>query len=129
MNVPWGSGFETTSGAIRVFPRGAAFDVPDAFRARSGMLGEEPSGLRLRNGPATDVADKDRASQIAELLTVHTGTSALDGSDGSPALRPANGLFGASGLGLGGGRRSYREASLPCRVDGPAPHGERIRAV
>ncbi len=100
------------SGAIRVFPRGAAFDVPDTFRARSGILGEEPAGLRLRSGPATGVADKDRPSQIAELLTVHTSTSALDGSDGSPALRPSNGLLGSSGLGLGGGRRSYREARL-----------------
>jgi hypothetical protein len=100
------------SGAIRVFPRGAAFDVPDVFHARSGMLGDEPIGLRLRNGPATDVAEKDRATQIADLLTVHTPGSALDGSDGSPARRSSAGLFDASGLGLGGGRRQYREARL-----------------
>ncbi len=88
------------SGAIRVFPRDAAFDVPDLYNARSGLLGDEPVGLRLRNGPATEVAEKDRASQIVELLTVHVPGPALDGSDGSPALRRE------------GGRRHYREARL-----------------
>jgi hypothetical protein len=100
-----------SSGAIRVFPRGAAFDVPDLFNARSGMLGDEPVGLRLRSGPTTDVAEKDRVSQIAELLSVHPAGSALDGADGSPALR-SSGVFGAAGFGPGGGRRHYREARL-----------------
>ncbi len=100
------------SGTIRVFPRGAAFDVPDLFNTRSGILGEEPVGLRLRDGPATEVADKDRATQIAELLTVHPAGPALDGSDGSPALAPATGIVGGGAFGLGGGRRHYREARL-----------------
>jgi hypothetical protein len=100
------------SGTIRVFPRGAVFDVPDLFNARSGVLGEEPAGLNLRTGPATDVAEKDRATQIADLLTVHPAGQALDGSDGSPALRASSGLFGATAFGLGGGRRHYREARL-----------------
>ena len=100
------------SGTIRVFPRGAVFDVPDQFNARSGVLGEEPAGLNLRTGPATDVAEKDRATQIADLLTVHPAGQALDGSDGSPALRAAGGLFGPTAFGLGGGRRHYREARL-----------------
>ena len=99
-------------GAIRVFPRGATFDVPELFNARSGILGEEPVGLQLRSGPATEVAEKDRATQIAELLTVHPAGPALDGSDGSPALRPSNGFFGGTAFGLGGGRRHYREARL-----------------
>jgi hypothetical protein len=89
------------SGSIRVFPRGAAFDVPDTFNARSGLLGEEPVGLRLRSGPATDVAEKDRATQIADLLTVHPAGPVLDGSAGS-----------AAGLGRAGGRRRYHEARL-----------------
>ena len=50
------------SGTIRVFPRGSTFDVPDQLNARSGILGEEPAGLRLRSGPATEVAEKDRAA-------------------------------------------------------------------
>jgi hypothetical protein len=98
------------SGSIRVFPRGAAFDVPDLFNERSGILGEEPIGLRLRSGPATEVAEKDRAAQIADLLTVHPAGSTLDGGDGSPALPPARGFFTAAGM--GGGRRHYREARL-----------------
>ncbi|MGH2465442.1 MAG: hypothetical protein ACRDGI_08275, partial [Candidatus Limnocylindrales bacterium] len=100
------------SGTIRVFPRGAVFDVPDQFNARSGVLGEEPAGLNLRTGPATDVAEKDPATQIAELLTVHPAGPALDGADGSPALRASGGLFGGSALGIVGGRRHYREARL-----------------
>lgn len=98
------------SGTIRVFPRGATFDVPDLFNERSGMLGDEPAGLRLRDGPATEVAEKDRAAQIADLLTVHPAHSALDGSDGSPALPPSGGFFGS--MAVGGGRRHYREARL-----------------
>jgi hypothetical protein len=100
------------SGAIRVFPRGAAFDVPDLFNARDGMLGEEPVGLRLRSGPATDVAVKDRATQIADLLTVHPAGAGLDGLDGSAAHFPAGGSLATAGLGLGSGRRHYREARL-----------------
>lgn len=98
------------SGVIRVFPRGATFDVPDLFNSRSGILGDEPAGLRLRSGPATEVGQKDRAAQIADLLTVHPPAGALDGADGSPALRSSAGLFG--GMALGGGRRRYREARL-----------------
>ena len=100
------------TGTLRVFPRGAAFDVPDVFDDRSGVLGDEPAGLRLREGPATGMADEDRAAQISDLLTVHQPGSALDGSDGSPALPPSGGLFGGSILALGGGRRHYREARL-----------------
>jgi len=98
------------SGMLRVFPRGATFDVPDQLDARSGIMGDEPVGLRLRSGPATAMAEEDRAAQVADLLTVHVPGAPLDGSDGSPALQPAGGLFGASAL--GGGRRHYREARL-----------------
>lgn len=98
------------SGSIRVFPRGATFDVPDQYNSRSGILGDDPVGLRLRSGPATAMAEEDRAAQIADLLTVHVPGATLDGSDGSPALRPAGGPFGSAVL--GGGRRHYREARL-----------------
>lgn len=112
------------SGSIRVFPRGATFDVPDQYSGRSGILGDEPVGLLLRTGPATAMGEEDRAAQIADLLTVHVHVpgAPLDGADGSPALRPAGGLFGSTGL--GGGRRHYREARLavgdPVTIVGPA---------
>ncbi|HEY7827392.1 MAG TPA: hypothetical protein VIB99_04105 [Candidatus Limnocylindrales bacterium] len=96
------------SGTLRVFPRGAAFDVPDVFDARSGIMGDEPSGLRLREGPATATAEPDQAAQVADLLTVHVPGSALDGSDGSPALDGG----GSPGGSLLGGRRHYHEARL-----------------
>jgi len=36
------------SGDLRVFPRGARFDVPAGYRETSGILGEEPIGIDLR---------------------------------------------------------------------------------
>lgn len=88
------------SGAIRVFPRGARFDVPwrydETASDSSGVI-----GLRPRTGPVYAPGPEDRASRIAQLLTVRPsgGTSLLDGS-GMP-------------LHLGGeDRRRFREARI-----------------
>lgn len=95
------------SGTIRVFPRGATFDVPDRFDARSGAFGESPPGLHPRNGSVYG-AGSDREAQVAALLTVRT-----DAGGGALAA-----LGGGSGLGFGGlgggdgGRRRYVEARL-----------------
>jgi hypothetical protein len=68
------------SGDLRVFPRGARFDVPARFEERTGSLGETPPGLNLRTG-STYGAGNDAAAQIAELLRVKpaAGSLALDG--------------------------------------------------
>ena len=48
------------SGNVRVFPRGAHFLVPDSFKEGTGLMGDEPPGLHLRDGSAFDVGLVDR---------------------------------------------------------------------
>jgi hypothetical protein len=81
------------SGAIRVFPRGARWDVPDRWSASDSIDGE-PAGLLLRAGPATNATATTRDQAVAELLTVH-------GRGQADAMAE-----------LGSGRRRYREARL-----------------
>jgi hypothetical protein len=38
------------SGDLRVFPRGARFDVATRYREGTGLLGDEPAGIDLRQG-------------------------------------------------------------------------------
>jgi hypothetical protein len=94
------------SGDVRVFPRGAQWLVPPVFDASTGLLGDEPVGLRPRVGGAIQPGALDRDAQVAALLTVHEPS----GDPGSPA-----GLLDgrADGLGLGlGGQREYQEARI-----------------
>ena len=58
------------SGEIRVFPREARWDVPVRLDERPGSFGEEPMGLRLRTGSAIAMAEPDRETLVAELLSV-----------------------------------------------------------
>lgn len=58
------------SGSLRVFPRGARIDAPVRWSDSTGALGEEPPGLHWRTESAFAVADPDRESAIAALLTV-----------------------------------------------------------
>ena len=94
------------SGSVRVFPRGARFDVPDRYDERSGSL-SDAVGLRPRLGPLYAPGPEDGESRIAELLTVHhPSDSTLFATDGSP-LPGSGGLAFASGS-----RRRYREARI-----------------
>jgi hypothetical protein len=88
------------SGAVRVFPSGARFDVPDRFDETPGMMGGGPIGLNPRIGSVFAPGPDDRDTQIAALLTVRAvgSGSLLDGS-GLP-LRST------------GGRNHYREARI-----------------
>lgn len=88
-----------STGDLRVFPRGARFDAPLRFHDETGLAGDEPLGLAIRIGPATETAEIDRAAAVAELLTVHDPRSSTEPS----ALR---------GLRHGQGRREYREFRL-----------------
>jgi hypothetical protein len=88
------------SGSIRVFPRGARIDVPAQFDERTGMFGDRPPGLELRQGSAygTDIAGS-REAAIAALLTVRT--------------EDPNATLGGTPLGtLEDGGRRYREQRL-----------------
>ena len=66
------------SGAIRVFPRGAAWDVPNAFHDHDGLAGEPPPGLEPRGGPAFQLGREDQSELVAQLLTVHQEPSEVD---------------------------------------------------
>ena len=94
------------SGDLRVFPRGARFDVPPRFDEGSGALGGSPAGLRLRSGAAYGHAE-DREAQIAALLTVRPAGSGLPGEEG----RLSGGL-GSALLGHASGSRHYKEARI-----------------
>jgi len=100
------------SGSLRVFPRGARFEVPQAFDEKTGALGDEPAGLRMRAG-ATYATALDRDAQIAALLTVHAPAGALpSGGDADSGWHG----FAADRLMAGplrGSRsRHYREARV-----------------
>ena len=86
------------SGAIRVFPRGARWAIDYQLDAASGIAGDDPPGLMLRDGPALTGAHPDREEQIAKLLTVHDPRLSLE----TPLDR----------LRVSGERRHYREARI-----------------
>jgi hypothetical protein len=90
-----------STGSLRVFPRGARVDAALRFHDETGIAGDEPPGLAVRMGGATQSAEAefDRAAAIADLLTVH-----------DPAF-PA-GVPVWSGFRGGHTRREYREARL-----------------
>ena len=95
-----------STGALPSLPAGR--DVRRARRVRRAerLPGRGPGGLRPRQGPATDMASKDQATQVAESLTVDVPGDWITGSDGGPDLGPTD------DLGLHGGSRRYREARL-----------------
>jgi hypothetical protein len=98
------------SGAVRVFPRGARFDVPNRFDGTSGSWDGDPPGLMPRIGSAFGPGP-DRESQIAALLTVRD-----PGGDpwGHYETRGAPSVFANSSsvLAAGSGRRHYEEARI-----------------
>jgi len=122
------------SGSIRVFPRGARWEVPRDFDEGTGLTGETPIGLRLNDGPTVrGVAEDDREAWIAALLTVHPAVAsdsplATIGSGDAGGL-PGLGM-GIGGIGgIGGGSRRYVEARVtpgdPVTIIGWAlPFGE-----
>lgn len=58
------------SGAVRIFPNGARFDVPDRYDESSSSWSGGPIGLQPRTGPVYAPGPEDRDAQIASLLTV-----------------------------------------------------------
>ncbi len=106
-------GFTVTDGAaaIRVFPRGASFDVPWRLDDGDDWTGTQPTTLNLRTGPAYTAARPDREAQIAALLTVRGANEGLGGGLADPG--GGWGLAGASfGIGSAAKPRRYREARI-----------------
>jgi hypothetical protein len=88
------------SGAVRVFPGGARFDVPDRFDERPGMWGGGVIGLEPRTGPVFAPVPGDRETRIAALLSVHMPEHwSLTGSSGLPLASTE-------------GQNHYREARI-----------------
>src|SRR5204863_2653355 len=83
------------TGVVRVFPRGASWDVPPKLNASTGLLGDEPAGVQFRMGPAIAPGPQDREAQIAALLTVHQPDAGI-GFDGDTL-----------GMTLGAGARHF----------------------
>jgi hypothetical protein len=108
------------TGSLRVFPRGARWDVPDCYHEGTGLMGDTPAGLDFRQGPAVRSPNRDtptgleRELLVANLLSVHAATSSglPDQSTASVAMGVPS-LLGFGGLALaGGGARDYREARV-----------------
>ena len=91
------------TGAIRVFPRDARWEVPDTLHASTGLLGDEPPGLQYRVGPAILAGPLKREAQIAELLTVH---------DRKAGVGLGNIASDGYGLSMAPSHRSYAEARI-----------------
>jgi hypothetical protein len=69
-----GFGVRDASGVVRVFPRGASWDVERTLDESSGSGGGVPPGVRLRTGEAITMAEPDRETAIAALLTAQPAT-------------------------------------------------------
>lgn len=100
------------TGDVRVFPRGASWDVPSSFEDSDDPLGGSPPGLSLRRGPSLQPAAPDRAALVTRLLTVRRGPDGASPGVGSDALDTIGSLSLGGGFGstVGAGRRSYEEA-------------------
>jgi hypothetical protein len=88
------------TGDVRVFPRGASWDVPDRFGGSDDQFGGPPAGLAVRSGPAIQPGTPDRDELVARLLTVHPELDVPSLLDGSDTL----------GLIAGGSGHDYEEA-------------------
>ena len=88
------------SGAVRVFPNGARFDVPDRFDESSSAWSGTPVGLEPRTGPVFAPGPDDRDAQIASLLTVKDPGAFAPLGGGRPAMA------------LTGSGARYREARI-----------------
>ena len=100
------------TGSLRVFPRGAQFDIPLVFDEKSGVLGEEPAGLMMRAG-STYAPPADRDAQIASLLTVHAPAGSLPSAGGEQdSWRGFASDHLLDGHYTSAPRRHYREARI-----------------
>ena len=104
------------TGDIRVVPRGARWEIGNAYDESTGMAGDEPPGLHLRRGGAyaSTARDPEQMSEAEKevarqaLLTVQTPVEA----SAAEGWSVAQGNWGL-GVGLSGSNgKRYREARL-----------------
>jgi hypothetical protein len=99
------------TGTVRVFPRGARFDVPNCYDESGGAWDGDPPGLLPRTGSAF-APGPDRKSQIAMLLTVRDASRGAWARPVTGGLPRVLGYSAASILGTSGWRRHYQEARI-----------------
>ena len=93
------------TGDIRIFPRGARWDAPMVLDDRTGFMGEEPPGVRIRTGAAVAGTGLGREAAVAALLA----------SPAAPSEFRALSILAGSASGLSrtsDRRRRYRESIL-----------------
>lgn len=100
------------SGTIRVFPKGARWEVPTDLDDSGGLFGGAPVGVRINSGPTVaGVPEDDREAQVRELLTVHD-PRALGLIEVARGGSLGLGLQMGGGLDAFSGRRRYVEARI-----------------
>lgn len=100
------------TGAVRVFPGNARFDVPDRFDERSGALDGAPPGLALRDGSAFGPGT-NRQAQIDALLTVHRTAGTVEASPLAAVTVGSGGTMLSGGpIAVARGGRRFREARI-----------------
>jgi hypothetical protein len=72
------------SGAVRIFPSGARFDVPDRYDEAPDLWGSGPIGFRPRVGSVFAPGPDDRDAQVAALLSVQASGGSLLDAGGAP---------------------------------------------
>ncbi len=87
------------SGSLRVFPRGARWDVPPRFADSTDSVGGSPPGLLLRTGPTIAPANPSHEELVERLLTIRPIDVSTPGSGVE--------VFGGSSA-----KRRYEEARL-----------------
>jgi hypothetical protein len=97
------------TGAVRVFPAGARFDVPDRYDEHSGRWDGDPVGLQPRVGSAFGPGP-DRESQVAALLTVRDPSA----DPWSRPLPPGGPIIlgGGARLAVAASNRHFTEARI-----------------
>jgi hypothetical protein len=71
------------TGAVRVFPRGARFDIPARWVESTSSLAGTPAGLRPRTGSGVVAGQPTHEEQVAALLTVRRARPSAEWSSGA----------------------------------------------
>ena len=120
-----------TTGAIRVFPAGGRFDVPDRYDERTTPLDGFPIGLQPRTGSAFAPGD-DRDARIAALLTAGatgSGASPASAEDGGFGRRDDRSLFARSTMPVLGGPAIAAEGRERRYVEARVEPGDVVTVV
>jgi hypothetical protein len=99
------------SGAIRVVPDGARWEIEPSFDASTSQLGEEPIGLQRRSGAGSVTLVPDDPGAMTELQRLAAIDALLTVRQPEPTPDPAAG-GGLLGTGSRRSGRRYREARL-----------------